>query len=60
MPEGFERCRKAGGKIRTVVGPSRRWGLEKGEYMHICIGQSGGVTRGEIKPRRPSEGAERE
>lgn len=54
MPEKFERCLKAGGKIRTVVGPASRWGLEKGEYMKICI-KDGEVSRGEIKPRRPSE-----
>lgn len=30
MPEAFEKCRKAGGKIRTKD-------LGNGKYMHVCI-----------------------
>ena len=29
MPEAFERCRKAGGKIRTMS-------LGKDKYRHVC------------------------
>lgn len=37
MPASFERARKAGAKIRTVFGPSSKFGLGKGEYMHVAI-----------------------
>lgn len=37
MPESFERCRKAGGKVRTVSGPQKKLGLSDGEYLPICI-----------------------
>ena len=30
MPAAFERCRKAGGKIRTKD-------MGNGKYMHMCI-----------------------
>jgi len=35
MPEAFEKCREAGGKIRTVRGPSEQLGLAADEYMRI-------------------------
>lgn len=37
MPESFERCRKAGGKIRNVSGPQKKLGLAAGEYLPVCI-----------------------
>jgi hypothetical protein len=37
MPEAFERCRRNGGKIRTVSGPNIAMGLKKGQYKRICI-----------------------
>lgn len=35
MPLAFENCRTNGGKIRTVSGPSKQWGLKAGQYIHI-------------------------
>jgi len=45
MPEAFEKCRREGGKIRTIhVGNS-------GKYMHICI-LNGKSYPGEVKERK--------
>jgi hypothetical protein len=41
MPRDFERCRKAGGRIRTKI-------LGKGKYMHICF-KNGKSYAGEVK-----------
>ena len=30
MPVGFDKCRRAGGKIRTKQ-------LSNGKYMHVCV-----------------------
>jgi hypothetical protein len=35
MPAGFEKCEKAGGKIRTMKGPDKKIGLAQGQYMHV-------------------------
>lgn len=42
MPEAFDKCKKAGGRIRTVSGPNKQFGLAEGEYVHVCFkdGQS--------------------
>lgn len=37
MPAGFDKCKKDGGRIRTVKGPDKKFGLAKGEYMHVCF-----------------------
>lgn len=45
MPAEFEKCRAAGGKIRTKR-------LNADEYMHICIPPGGGKgdsVAGEVK-----------
>lgn len=51
MPAGFDRCRAAKGRIVTVTGPSKRYGLKTGEYKHICI-KSGEFHQGEVKKKR--------
>lgn len=50
MPEAFLKCQRQGGKIRTVSGPNKLMGLEKGQYLHICI-LKGKVFRGEVKTK---------
>jgi len=37
MPEEFDRCVKGGGRVRTVSGPNKQFGLGKGQYRHICF-----------------------
>jgi len=36
MPEAFEKCRRNGGRIRTISGPNKMFKLEAGEYRHVC------------------------
>lgn len=42
MPEAFEECRKAGGRIRTLK-------VGKGRYMHVCWDKDGKSHPGEVK-----------
>ena len=49
MPQGFDRCQKMKGRMRTVSGPNKRFGLEANQYMHICFDSKGNMHRGEIK-----------
>jgi len=51
MPKGFENCRKRGGKIRTITGPNKRWGVPKGKYRHICFLKSGKTYKGYLKTK---------
>lgn len=48
MPAGFDNCRAKGGRIVTVTGPDKRYGLKKGEYKHVCI-LKGEFHQGETK-----------
>lgn len=50
MPEAFEKCRRQGGKMRTISGPNKLAGLEKNQYCHICV-LNGKVYRGEVKTK---------
>jgi len=51
MPAGFDKCMNTKGhKVRTVTGPSKHWGLETSQYMHLCIlgaGENLQMYRGE-------------
>lgn len=51
MPKDFERCVKEGGRVRTVSGPNKLFGLKKGEYRHICF-LNGKSFLGEIKTKK--------
>jgi len=51
MPEAFEKCKNNGGRIRTVTGPSKRFGLSAGEYKHICF-LNGEMYEGERKAKK--------
>lgn len=37
MPESFAQCRTKGGKIKTIKGPNKDYGLLEGQYLHVCI-----------------------
>ena len=50
MPEAFEKCRKAGGRIRTVSGPSKHWKLKADEYCKVCW-KGGKPARGHTKTK---------
>jgi len=49
MPKEFESCRKRGGQIRTIKGPSKRWNVPKGKYRRICFLKSGKTYKGYLK-----------
>jgi len=51
MPADYERCIRNGGKVRTVSGPNKEHGLEKGEYVTYCI-LNGKSYRGEVKKKK--------
>jgi len=50
MPAAFDKAVRAGGKVRTVTGPSKQFGLKAGEYVHIVF-HGGKMERGEVKKR---------
>lgn len=52
MPADFEACRRQGGKIRTVSGPSEEHGLEADEYVRLCINNGQVQARGEVKTKK--------
>ena len=56
MPAEFDACRSSGGKIRTISGPDKQWGLGDNEYLHICVKKDGSVVRGEKKQKVKIEG----
>lgn len=58
MPAGFDRCRAGGGRIRTISGPNKQFGLAAGEYMHVCF-LKGQMHRGEKKKKARARAVER-
>lgn len=50
MPAAFEKCVRNKGRVRTVSGPSKKFGLAPGEYVHICF-LKGEMFRGEVKKK---------
>ena len=48
MPADFEKCVAEKGRVRTISGPSKKFGLKAGEYIHFCF-KDGKSYRGEIK-----------
>lgn len=48
MPEAFNKCRKAGGKIVTKK-------LDGGKYMHICYDKQGKAHPGEVKKAKADD-----
>jgi len=56
MPKAFDACVNAGGRVRTVSGPSKQFGLVKGQYRRICFikGEShlGHVKTKDVKDKK--------
>jgi len=50
MPKEFEDCVKRGGRVRTISGPSKTYGLKAGQYMRVCF-IDGKMYRGEVKTK---------
>ena len=36
MPEAFDKCKKNGGRVRTVSGPNKHFKVPEGHYRHVC------------------------
>lgn len=51
MPKDFDACRRNGGRVRTITGPSKRFGLVKGQYVHVCF-LNGGMYQGETRTKK--------
>ena len=51
MPKAFENCVKKGGKVRTISGPNKAFGLSDGTYLHVCF-LKGKMFRGEVKTNK--------
>ena len=48
MPEGFDRCRRQGGRIRTVK-------LSGNKYVHVCY-LKGKSYKGYVKEKKDGNG----
>lgn len=59
MPEGFDRCERAGGRIRRISGPNKRWNVPAGHYRNICWDKSGVPHRGELHTKKVGDAADR-
>ena len=52
MPAAFEACVKNRGRTRTISGPSKQFGLESGQYVHVCfMPGTKKMVRGEVKSK---------
>ena len=45
MPEGFDKCEKEGGRVRTMS-------LSKGRYLHICYDKAGKSHASEVHTKK--------
>lgn len=50
MPADFMKCVNEGGRVRTMSGPNKKFGLKKEQYIHFCF-KDGKSYRGEIKKK---------
>lgn len=51
MPKAFENCVDSGGRVRTMIGPNKRFALSGGEYVKICfLGKR--MFRGHVHKRK--------
>lgn len=50
MPRAFDEAVAAGGKVRTITGPNKHFGLGRHEYMHVVF-YKGNMERGEVKKK---------
>jgi len=50
MPAEFENCVRKGGRVRTISGPSKKFGLSKDQYVRLCF-LKGKTYRGEVRTK---------
>lgn len=51
MPKGFLNCVAKKGRVRTVSGPSAKYGLKAGQYVRFCF-LGGKSFRGEVRTKK--------
>jgi len=51
MPASFINCVKQGGRVKTIKGKNKKYGLEKGQYRYICFLDKK-MYLGEIKTKK--------
>ena len=51
-PAAFEKCVAQKGRVRTITGPSKQFGVPEGSYLHVCfIPGTKKMIRGEVKTK---------
>lgn len=50
MPADFDACVRNNGRVRTISGPNKQYGLGKNEYCHVCFDKKG-MHMGEKKTK---------
>jgi hypothetical protein len=51
MPKEFTECVRNNGKVRTISGPNKDYGLKEGQYRHICV-LDGKTALGHVKTKK--------
>jgi len=51
MPADFTKCISDGGRVRTISGPNKKFGLSKQQYVAFCF-KDGKSFRGETKTKQ--------
>jgi len=51
MPAEFEKCVKEKGRVRRIVGPSKRFDLGNGQYRNVCF-KNKKMFMGHIKSKK--------
>lgn len=54
MPKDFDACVSGGGRVRTISGPNKKFGLSSGEFMKVCF-DSSGMHRGHKQENKKSK-----
>ena len=50
LPADFTKCISDGGRVRTISGPNKKFGLSKQQYVAFCF-KGGKSYRGEVKTK---------
>lgn len=58
MPEAFDNCVEGGGRVRTISGPNKRFGLGKDQFTRVCFNGKG-MHRGEKKTNQTKKALRR-
>ena len=51
MPKAFDACVSGGGRVRTLSGPAKKFGLKQGQFRRICF-IKGESHLGEVRTKK--------